>query len=176
MESPNIDSDDQPALGDCPIEANTPLEEGVSTVSPLDVEEVGMDAPSGVVIASAPPPKSTGVGLSKKWLLDRVLVSTYVSPLESVHPSTDMVVPNLEDVLKIVHCWNPLNQEEFPVTHMRDLYLNYFRIPVAARAEQYSIPLPIYIDKEDFQPMADDGMLIRNHNFHRSTELVSADF
>ena len=47
---------------------------------------------------------------------------------------------------------------------------------MAACVEQYSIPLPIYMDKEDFQPMTDDGMLICNHNFHRSTELVSADF
>ena len=46
---------------------------------------------------------------------------------------------------------------------------------MTARLEQYSIPLSVYIDKEDFQPVADDGMLIRNHNFNRSVELVSAD-
>ena len=28
---------------------------------------------------------------------------------------------------------------------------------------------------DDFQPMADDGMLICNHNFNRSAKLVSAD-
>ena len=60
--------------------------------------------------------------------------------------------------------------------HMRDLYPNYFQIPVAALVEQYSISLPIYMDKEDFQLVVDDGMLIRNHNFNRSAELVSADF
>ena len=47
MESPNLASDDHPALGDSPIESNTPLEEGVPAVSPPDVEEVGMDAPQG---------------------------------------------------------------------------------------------------------------------------------
>ena len=60
--------------------------------------------------------------------------------------------------------------------HMRDLYPNYFQIPVVARSEQYSISLLVYMDKEDFQPVADDGMLIRNHNFHPSAELVSTDF
>ena len=41
-----------------------------------------------------------------------------------------------------------------------------------ARAEQYSIPFPVYMDKETFQSMAEDGMLIYNHDFHRSVELV----
>ena len=46
---------------------------------------------------------------------------------------------------------------------------------MTAYSKQSSIPLPVYIDKEDFQPVADDGMLIRNHNFNRSAELLSAD-
>ena len=83
--------------------------EGVPTTSPPNVEEAGMGAPSGVVIASAPPPKSTGVGPSKKQLPGQVLVSTYVPPLERVHPSTDMVVSDLKAMLEIVHHWSPLN-------------------------------------------------------------------
>ena len=59
--------------------------------------------PSGVVTTPAPLPKSTGAEPSKKQLPDRVPVSTYVSPLERVRPSINMVVPDLEDVLKIVH-------------------------------------------------------------------------
>ena len=54
-------------------------------------------------MSSPPPPKPTGAGLSKKRLLDLVLVSTYVPPIERVHPSMDMETPDLEDVLKIVH-------------------------------------------------------------------------
>ena len=135
-----------------------------------------MGAPSRVVTAPAPPPKLIGTEPRKKQLLDWVLVSTYVSPLEQVYLSTDMVAPYVKDVLKIVRYGIPLNQEESSVMHMRDLYPNYFQIPVAARLEQYTIPLLVYMDKEDFQPVADRGMLIRNHNFHRSAELVSADF
>ena len=143
---------------------------------PPSVEEVGMDAPSGVAYALAPSPKPTSAKPTKKRMPDRVLVSTYVPLLERVHPLTDMAAPNLEDMLKIVHRWSPLNQEESPVTHMHDLYLHCFRMPVVARLEQYTILLPVYMDKEDFQLVADDGMLIHNHNFHRSTKLVSADF
>ena len=47
MESPNQASNDQPALGDWPVEANASLDEGVPATSPRDVEEVGMDPPSG---------------------------------------------------------------------------------------------------------------------------------
>ena len=61
------------------------------------------------------------------------------------------------------------------MTRMHDLYPNYFRMPVTARSEQYSIPLPDYVDKEDIQPMAKDGMFIHNHNFQRSAALVSAE-
>ena len=103
MESLDLASSDQSALGACLNEANTPLEEGVPVASPPNVKDFGMGAPSRVVTAPTPPPKSIGAGPSKNRLPDRVLVSTYVSPLERVHPSTDMVVPDLEDVLKIVH-------------------------------------------------------------------------
>ena len=45
----------------------------------------------GVVTALPPPSKSTDVEPSMKGLPDRVLVSTYVLPLERVHLLTDMV-------------------------------------------------------------------------------------
>ena len=111
------------------------LEGEVPAVNPLSVEEVGMCALSRVVISPAPPHKPTRAGLSKKRLPDRVLLSTYVPLLERVHPSANMVTPNLEDVLKIFHRWSPLNQEESPVTRMQDLYPNYFRMPMTARSE-----------------------------------------
>ena len=104
-----------------------------------------------------------------------MIVSTYVPSLERVRPSLDMKASNLEDVLKITHRWNPLNQEESPVTRMHDLYPNYFRMPMTACLEQYSIPLLVYVDKEDIQPMDEYGMFIRNHNFQQSAKLVSAE-
>ena len=58
---------------------------------------------------------------------------------------------------------------------MHDLYSNYFWMPMTARSEQYSIPLPVYVDKEDIQPMAEYLMFIRNHNFQRSIESASAE-
>ena len=50
--------------------------------------------------------------------------------------------------------------------HMRDLYPNYFRVPVAARADQYSTPFLVYMNKDAFQSVAEDGLFIRNHDFH----------
>ena len=44
---------------------------------------------------------------------------------------------------------------------------------MTARSKKYSIELPVYVDKEDIQPLAVDGMFIRNHNFQWSAELVS---
>ena len=102
-----------------------------------------------------------------------MIVSTYVLPLERVSPSLDIEAPNLKDVLKITRHWNPLNQEESSVTRMHDPYPNYFRMLVMAHLEQYSIPLPVYVDKEDIKPVPEDGMFIHNHNFQRLAELVS---
>ena len=86
-----------------------------------------------------------------------------------------MEASNLKDVLKMARRWNPLNQVESSVTRMHDLYPNYFRMFVTVRLEQYPIPLPVYVDKEDIQPVAEDGMFIHNHNFQRSAELVSVE-
>ena len=55
---------------------------------------------------------------------------------------------------------------------MRDLYPNYFRITIAACAEQYSIPFPAYLSKESFQSVAEDGMFIHKQDFYRLAELV----
>ena len=83
-----------------------------------------------------------------------------------------MVALDLEGAQEIIYCWSPFNQAEPPIVHMRDLYLNYFRVLMAACAEQYSIPFPVYMNKEAFQSVTEDGMFICNHDFHRSTELV----
>ena len=176
MDSPDRAPSDQPTLEGAPNEAGATLEEGVPVVRPLDIDEIENEAPSGVANAPLLPPRPTSVGSRRKRLLDRILLNTYVPPLKRIHPSTGMVDPDPEGVLEIAHRWNPLNQAESPVVHMPDLYPNYFRIPVATRSEQYTILLPVYMDKEAFQPMAEDGMLICNHEFHRSTELVYADF
>ena len=74
-----------------------------------NVEEVRIGAPSGVAIALVCLPRPTGTGPSKKRFPDRVTVSTYVLPLDRVHPSLDMEASNLKDVLKITRRWNPLN-------------------------------------------------------------------
>ena len=47
---------------------------------------------------------------------------------------------------------------------------------MAACTEQYTILFPIYMDKEAFMSVAEDGILNRNHDFHRSAELVCVDF
>ena len=44
-----------------------------------------------------------------------------------------------------------------------------------ARSDQYSIPLTVYVHKEDIQPVVEDGMFIHKHNFQRSAEQVSAE-
>ena len=60
--------------------------------------------------------------------------------------------------------------------HMRYLYPTFLQALVATRVKQYSISFPGYMDRETCQLVVEDGMLIRNHEFHKSAELVSFDF
>ena len=47
---------------------------------------------------------------------------------------------------------------------------------MAAHVEQYTILFPVYMDKEAFQSVAEDKMLICNHDFLQSVELVFSNF
>ena len=107
---------------------------------------------------------------------DGLLLSSYVPPQEWVHPLVDTVAPGLEGTREIIDRWSPFNKRESSVAHMRDLYPTLLRVPMAAHAEQYSIPFPGYMDRETFQRVAKDEMLIRNHDFHQSYKLVSFGF
>ena len=109
-------------------------------------------------------------------MLDRLLLSMCVPPQERIHPLMGIIAHDPEGALEIIHRWSPFNLAESPVAHICDLYPNYFRVPVAARTEQYTISFPIYMDKEAFQSVAEDEMPICNHDFHRSADLVCVDF
>ena len=79
-----------------------------------------------------------------------------------------MVALDLEVAREIIDRWSPFNKRESLVTHMCDLYPTVLRVPMAARVEEYSTPFPFpgYLDRKSFQRMAEDGMLIHNHNFN----------
>ena len=109
-----------------------------------NVDEIGEKAPSGVVTTPVLPLKPVDTKPSRKRLPDQLLRSTYVPPQERIHPPTGMVASDLKGVLEIIHRWSPFNQAESSVVHIRDLYPNYFRVRVAARAEQYTIPLRLH--------------------------------
>ena len=94
MESPDQAPSDQSTLEGSPNEAGATLEEGVLITGPSDVYEIRDEALPGLADAPVCPPKSTGVGSSRKRMPDRLLLSTYVSSLERIHPSKGMVAPD----------------------------------------------------------------------------------
>ena len=59
---------------------------------------------------------------------------------------------------------------------MRDLYPTLLRVLVVARAEEYSVPFPDYLDKKSFHHAVEDKMSICNHDFNESAKLVCFDF
>ena len=133
-----------------PNEAGAPLEEGILIGGPSNVNKIREGTPSGVAEALILSPKPTDTESSRKRPPDQVLLSTYVPLQERIHPLVGMVALDLESAREIIPCWSPFNHEEPPVSHMHDLYPNYFRVLVAACVEQYSIPFSVYINKEAF--------------------------
>ena len=155
---------------------SVPSEAEILAGGPSKVDGIREGALLGVAAAPILPPKLVDTEFNRKRPPNQVLLSTYVPLHERVHPPTDMVAPDLEGPREIIYRWSPFNQVEPPVVHMCDLYSNYFRVLVAARVEQYSILFPVYMKKKAFQSVAEDRMLIRNHDFHCSAELVGAAF
>ena len=136
------------------------------------VDEIGEGSPSRVAVASLPRLRPANTVSRKRRSSDQVLLSMYVPPYERIYPLMSMVAPDLEGAREIIYRWSLFNQTEPPVAHMCDLFPNYFRAPVVVCTEKYSISFPIYMNKEAFQSVVEDGMFIRNHDVHRSVELV----
>ena len=87
-----------------------------------------------------------------------------------------MVVPGLEAAREIIYRWSPFNKRESSVAYMQDLYPTLLLVLVVASVEEYFILFLDYMDRKSFQCVAEDGMLIHNHDFNESAELVCFDF
>ena len=80
MDSPDQAPNDQLALEGAPNEVGASLEEGIPAGGPLNVDKIGENGPSRVATAPMLPPKPADTKPSRKRLLDRLLLSTYVPP------------------------------------------------------------------------------------------------
>ena len=104
------------------------------------------------------------IGARKARLLDRLMLGSYVKPMEWAHPSINTLAPSPDVARSIIDYWNPFNKSDSSVAHMHELYPNNLRIPMVACTEEYSIPFPSYMDKKSYQCVAEDGMYIPNHD------------
>ena len=59
---------------------------------------------------------------------------------------------------------------------MEQLYSTLLQMPIVMRAkgkgEEYVVSVPAYVCKDELKQVVEDDMLIRNHNFVQSAELV----
>ena len=88
----------------------------------------------------------------------------------------EVSAPGPESAQEIINRWKPFNRGESPTPHLEQLYLAMLRMEVEVRAkgkgEKYVVLISVYACKEDLKQVVEDGMLIRNHNFVQSMELV----
>ena len=80
MDSPDRATNDQPVLEGAPSEAGAPLEEGIPTGAPSNVDEIEEGSSLGVADALIPPSKPVDTIPSRRMLPDQVLLSMYVLP------------------------------------------------------------------------------------------------
>ena len=88
----------------------------------------------------------------------------------------EVLAPGPEGAQEIIDRWRPFNIGKSSAYHLHNLYpaLLWMLVTVRAkgRGEEYAISAPASIGKEDLLQMVEDEMLVRNHNFAQSTELV----
>ena len=113
MDSLDRASNDQSVLEGASSEADAPLEKGISAWGPSNVDEIGEGAPSRVAATPMLLPRPVDTESTRRKMLDRVLLSTYVPLHERIHPPMGMVAPDLKGAREIIHCWSPFNQEIF---------------------------------------------------------------
>ena len=81
----------------------------------------------------------------------------------------EVIVPEPEDIKRIIHQWKPFNREESVADHLDDLYLRMLQMPITARAvglgKEYSVVVPVGTVKDDIQQIVEDGMQIHNRNY-----------
>ena len=88
----------------------------------------------------------------------------------------EVTTPGMEEVKVLLHRWEPFHREASAADRLNNLYSHIYRVLVVSRGmglhEDYSVNLPTFTPKEDFQQIVVDGILVRNRNFVQSTELV----
>ena len=106
---------------------------------------------------------------------DKLILGSYVMPLEWNRPLADALTPNQEVARLLVRKCSPFKKRDSLVAYIYDLYPQSFHVPMVARSEEYSIPFPNYMDKGSCQRVEKEGMYIHNHDFNETIELVWSD-
>ena len=168
MDSPEMEFHGQSALETAP---SVDLGE-----VPLTHEKVREGIPSEQTTNLPAKATSSQFGCSKSFLLDRLLLYSYIPPQGQAPPMEEISAPGPKGDQEIINRWEPFNQGESPTAHLEQLYPTMLRMPIEVRAEgkgeKYVVSILTYVCKEDLKQGVKDGMLIRNRNFVQSAELV----
>ena len=155
-------------------EACVTLEGVVLGEEPPSIDGTSIGAP--IVEATGVPPSQArriSPALPGAWRpLVRLMLGSYVKPLEVVLPKKDALAPDQEVARVLINYWRPFNQRDSPIVHMYYLCPHSYRLPTVARGEEYSIPIPANLYKGSYQRVAKDEMYICNHDFDETAELV----
>ena len=154
------------------LEAYETLEDRAPVEGFPNVDQVVGEAPSEVTADLAFLARLVMAGPRRMRMPSRIVLSSYVQPMEWDCPSMDTLAPGPKAAQSIIDCWAPFNQMDSSVAHMHDLYLTLLRVLMVARAEEYPIPFLGFMDRKSFQRVAKDEMCIHNHDFNENAELV----
>ena len=67
---------------------------------------------------------------------DRLVLSSYIEPMEWARPTKDALAPDQETAQAFINYWRPFNQRDSFIVHMRDLYTHNFCLSAVARGEK----------------------------------------
>ena len=99
--SPEMGSSDQPGLEDVALgepREVTPIPPALSVIHPPDRVKSRPDMQ-----------KLARTERKRPFLLDRILLSSYLPPRDQAPTMEKVAVPGPEDIKHIIHCWKPFN-------------------------------------------------------------------
>ena len=88
--------------------------------------------------------------IGRVGLPNRLMLGSYVKPMEWGCPSVDTPTPGPYEARLIIDRQNPFNKRDSFAAYLRKFYPNILRIPLVDRAKEYSIPFPNYMDKKSY--------------------------
>ena len=132
---------------EAPREPRASLEDEVPDGGSPEVCKDAGEAPLQTTIELSFSARLVNAGPRRPKGLGKLVLNSPVILMKWEQPSLGALVLGSDTSQSIIDCWNPFNQRDTYIGHMRKLYPISYRILIVALSEEYSVPFPGYFNE-----------------------------